>query len=338
MRATMIVALLLSIICVNSVIGAPDKHAMKNECKYNNLDSGTYRCILSDDEKSFFVDCMTDGTMYINPSQQSLYHYYKQAGLEMRFKLILSAQYGTIEDVDDDQIESLSLKEGETSDISDEDEIYDWNNPLLGGGKKSGSSQSEGIDDSTLDDDSLEQEELTKAEKSSVNKTAQYIVYGVIIVMALIFSIGICLLIYWWCCHQKILNKHRMNENIITNNDDDRSGRLLIDDQDNDNDNDDETQPFIDIRGSKTIHRQYLKSQGRTIYFGIGVDRNNHQNILESSMNNDDDIDIIQRERHNIYDDINGADDDEDGDDLIAHYGSTSNNGGYVIAKFPNNE
>ena len=255
----------------------------------------------------------------------------------MKFKLILSAQYGTIEDVDDDQIESLSLKEGEPSDISNEDEVYDWSNPL-GGGKKSESSRSEGIDDSTLDDDSLEQEELTTAEKSSVNKTAQYIVYGVIIVMALIFSIGICLLIYWWCCHQKILNKRRMNENIITN-DDDRSGRLLIDDQDNDNENDDETQPFIDIRGSKTIHRQYLKSQGRTIYFGIGVDRNDYnQNILESSMNNDDDIDIIQRERHNIYDDINGADDDEDGDDLIAHYGSTSNNGGYVIAKFPNNE
>lgn len=245
----------------------------------------------------------------------------------MDFKLLLSTKYDTIQDVDDLQIASLSLKE-EIS--SNQDDIYDWNNPLK---------KSQGVDDSNLDDDSLEQEELTKAEKSSVNKTAQYIVYGVIIVMALIFSIGICLLIYWWCCHEKILNKRRMNENIISNINDDRSGRLVIDDQDND-DNDDETQPFIDIRGSKTIHRQHLKSQGRTIYFGIGVDRN-HQN-MESSLNDDDDIDIIQRERHNIYDDINGADDDEDGDDLIAHYGSTSNsrniNGGYIIAKFPDNE
>ena len=50
MSATMFVALFLwMFLCINRVIGATDKHAMKNECTYNNLNSGTYRCILPDD-------------------------------------------------------------------------------------------------------------------------------------------------------------------------------------------------------------------------------------------------------------------------------------------------
>jgi len=58
---------------------------------------------------------------------------------------------------------------------------------------------------------------------------------------------------------------------------------------------------------------------------------------------------LLQRETNNIYDDINGVDDNEDGDDLIAHYaqygatnsnhGSNSNeNAGYVIGKYPNDD
>lgn len=72
---------------IHSVIGASDKHAIKNECTVNNLESGTYRCILQKDKVSFIVDCMVDGTMYINPSQQALYHYYK---LVYHFKILLS--------------------------------------------------------------------------------------------------------------------------------------------------------------------------------------------------------------------------------------------------------
>ena len=237
----------------------------------------------------------------------------------MKFKLILSAEYKSEQDVDDDQVQSLSLRAYESDQTALEEAKTDKEH-------KSDDEPEQGtdLDDSTLDNDSLEQQELTETEKATVNKTAQYIVYGVIIIMAFIFTIGICLLIYWWCCHEK-MNKRRMNENIITNSDDDRNGRLIGDAQDQE---DDERKPFIDIRGAKTLTRQHLRTQGRTIYFGIGVDRETN-----------DDIDILQRDRHNVYDDINGADENEDGDDLIAHYGSTDTsnniNTGYVIAKCP---
>ena len=69
--------IILIAIIITNALSAPDKHDMQNECKYNDLASGTYRCILPDDEISFFVDCMMDGTMYINPGQQALYHYHK---------------------------------------------------------------------------------------------------------------------------------------------------------------------------------------------------------------------------------------------------------------------
>ena len=123
----------------------------------------------------------------------------------MKFTLILSAEYGSEQDVDDETIESLSLKSYESEPDTVEDSKTDKEH-------KGDNAPEEGtdFDDSTLDNDSLEQQELTQTEKTTVNKTAQYIVYGVIIVMALIFTIGICLLIYWWCCNEKIMNKRRM--------------------------------------------------------------------------------------------------------------------------------
>ena len=60
---------------------------------------------------------------------------------------------------------------------------------------------------------------------------------------------------------------------------------MIGDGQDQDND---ERKPFIDIRGTKTLTRQHLRSQRRTIYFGIGVDRNH-------DIQSNDDIDILQR-------------------------------------------
>eukprot|EP00483_Globobulimina_turgida_P006702 UN06712 len=61
------------------VFNVPQKHALTNECEYNKLSTGTYRCILPDDHVSLYVDCMVDGTMYINPGQQSVYQHHKQA-------------------------------------------------------------------------------------------------------------------------------------------------------------------------------------------------------------------------------------------------------------------
>jgi len=282
---------LLSLIVIPFVIGAPEKHALTNECKFNNLKSGIYRCILTDEEVSFFVDCMVDGTMYINPGQQALYHYHKQAGLEMKFKLMESAEYNTEDDVNYENIEKLSENDGNI--MNDQDSTIN-------------------DDDSTIND-----EELTATEKHSVNLTAQYIVYGVIIFMALIFSVGICVLIYWWCCHHKKASDDSIKTNSFNN-------KLL---------DIDETAPFIDIRSSNTIKKQNDERIGKSIYFGM----NENENLL------------LQRETNAIYDDINSIDDNEDGDDLIAHYGqygatnsnhnSNSNeNAGYVIAKYPNDD
>eukprot|EP01084_Bolivina_argentea_P110796 197773_1 len=263
-----IVLLSLLMFCVDSV---PSKHALQNECKYNKLDPGRYRCDLVDDKISFDVDCI-DGTMYINPEQQSLYHYHKQAELQMKFVLILETNHES------------------------ESDISAQNLPIEYLTKHINENENEG--DPTLNSDSLESEELTTSQKKSVNLTAEYIVYGVIIVMALIFTLGIGLLIYWWCYHKFVFSdKIRVHNN--------------------------ETQPFIDIRSENTIQRQ------------------------SSGMKNDNNINNSQNNNLDVYHDIiNGVNDNEDGDDLIAHYGSTTisncninnnnQNHGYVIGQYQN--
>ena len=58
-----------------------------------------------------------------------------------------------------------------------------------------------------------------------------------------------------------------------------------------------ETQPFIDIRGERTIKKQHLHNKyGRTVYVN---------NAKVPPQVHDD---ILQRERHNIYDDIDLCD------------------------------
>merc|ERR1719242_510365 len=63
--------------------------------------------------------------------------------------------------------------------------------------------------------------------------------------------------------------------------------------------------------------------------------------IRSGPLSSDEDADerLLQNQSSNVYDDIDGADEDEDGDDMIAHYGSTQcskqhsgvDNSGYVI-------
>ena len=89
----------------------------------------------------------------------------------------------------------------------------------------------------------------------------------------------------------------------------------------------DERVPFVDIRSPNTIER---------------AKRNHYVNAQTVSIRPEHE-ELLQNQRSNVYDDINGADEDEDGDDMIAHYGSTAssnpigkehpavNNSGYVI-------
>merc|ERR1719273_1840346 len=93
----------------------------------------------------------------------------------------------------------------------------------------------------------------------------------------------------------------------------------------------DEKVPFVDIRSPNTIMRAKKAAElnAQTVSIRSGARGDDEDNEHEE---------LLQNQRSNVYDDINGADDDEDGDDLIAHYGSTSNsnpigarNDGYVI-------
>merc|ERR1719229_1271915 len=87
------------------------KHALRHECDETGLQSGTYEVILPHDE-SFMVD----GTMFINPGEQGLYHYRKQAGLQMKFKLIKAQQYHDLEEV---QLEDVAFPLNDDDDSSD---------------------------------------------------------------------------------------------------------------------------------------------------------------------------------------------------------------------------
>eukprot|EP00484_Ammonia_sp_Unknown_P002417 CAMPEP_0197075690 /NCGR_PEP_ID=MMETSP1384-20130603/211736_1 /TAXON_ID=29189 /ORGANISM="Ammonia sp." /LENGTH=286 /DNA_ID=CAMNT_0042514539 /DNA_START=106 /DNA_END=966 /DNA_ORIENTATION=- len=272
---------LWSFIAIGVIGGSTPKHALNNECASYHLNAGSYRCIV--DGQCLYMDCMVDGTMYINAEQQALYHYYKQTQHEMKFELMLSANYKSIEDVDEALIKSFALRSAADSNIDGEADT-----------------------DGELNDESLESEELTEPEKRTVNLTAQYIVYAVIIVMAIVFTLGVSALIYCWCCRGKC----------AWNKSDDEHRDLLID----------ETTPFIDIRGSATLQKKSLHHRvGRSVYLQSGT----HAGVENEQM------DELHRDRHNIYDDIDGADDSEDGDDLIAHYGATNNenSSGYIIAQ-----
>eukprot|EP01084_Bolivina_argentea_P302013 521215_1 len=197
------------IICAFST---PNKVSLQNECTFNNLESGTYKVIIPVSGYSFYVYCLVDGTMFINPGQQALYHFHKASKGDLIFKLKEKAKYYKVSDI----IDLHDDYDDDTSDASFEDE-----------------------------DDTTAEITLSSSEKESVNKTAQYIVYGVIIIMAIIFTFGICLLIYWWCCHHK---KPSLMRN--TNND-----LSLIEEGE---ENEQETTPFIDIRSESTINKQKL--------------------------------------------------------------------------------
>ena len=88
--------------------------------------------------------------------------------------------------------------------------------------------------------------------------------------------------------------------------------------------------PFVDIRSPNTIERAKLNAQINAQTVSIRP-RNSAEDVNEE---------LLRNQRSNVYDDINGADDAEDGDDMIAHYGSTAaahpvaaRNDGYVIGR-----
>jgi len=111
--------------------------------------------------------------------------------------------------------------------------------------------------------------------------------------MALIFAFGICLLIYWWFCHKT----ESSNPSLSKGN----HSLMGID----------ETTPFVDIRGTTTLRRQYSKRQISDDQDGVYFEEN------------EDELLQLQTQRNNVYDLINdGIDENEDGDELIAHYGS----------------
>eukprot|EP00483_Globobulimina_turgida_P000968 UN00970 len=116
----MIVASILLYLLTNCAFSVPES-ALKNECKKNTLSSGTYRFILPDDQTPFYVHCMVDGTMYINPEQQSLYRYHKEAALEMKFESILSADYESESDIDIENLPKLC-------DEDDDEESFEYKN------------------------------------------------------------------------------------------------------------------------------------------------------------------------------------------------------------------
>merc|ERR1712130_244282 len=118
---------------------------------------------------------------------------------------------------------------------------------------------------------------------------------------ALIFAFGICLLIYWWCCHQTTQSPNIIKPNTTVM---------------------DETTPFIDIRGSNTLKKQYSNSSLAAL---THRDTIHNLNAGGDALYFGDDP-LLQTERNNVYDTINDGDDNEDGDDLIAHYDKKEEN------------
>merc|ERR1712154_18208 len=99
-------------------------------------------------------------------------------------------------------------------------------------------------------DDPLQaiEDQITEKGKKTVNTTAQYIVYAVIIVMAIAFSVGICLLIYWWCCRQP--QQLSTGDNAIYASTLDKENTLDVID---------EKAAFMDIRSPNAILRAKMK-------------------------------------------------------------------------------
>jgi len=296
------------------------KHALSNECKETGLEAGTYEVLLPNDD-SFMVDCMVDGTMYINPGEQGVYHYRRQAGLKMTFKLLQAEQYHELEDVDYEFKNVLSAHN--VMSALDGDGIVDDEVGLIVVGDIDDSE--DGSDEPGYGEAGDFESEISEKGKKTVNRTAQYVVYSVIIVMAIAFSVGICLLIYWWCCRQQSASMDTLNPidgGEVDSGKEDRDVSTLG--------TIDERVPFVDIRSPNTIERAkqnaYINAQTVSIRSRNGADDENEE--------------LLRNQRSSVYDDINGADDAEDGDDMIAHYGSTTashpiaaRNDGYVIGR-----
>jgi len=292
------------------------KHDLPNECTETGLQSGSYQVLLPHDE-SFLIDCMVDGTMFINPGDQGLYHYRRQAGLKMTFKLLKAAQYQSLDDVDRDFKNALTAHNViSAADIAVEEE--EGGLIVVGDVDDESAESAAGYDDEA----SGFEEQITEKGKKTVNMTAQYVVYSVIIIMAIAFSVGISLLIYMWCCRQR---GHPMDtgnpiDGEAHSGKEDVSTLGTID----------ERIPFVDIRSPNTIERAKLNAQinAQTV------------SIRPRNGTEDENEELLRNQRSNVYDDINGADDAEDGDDMIAHYGSTTaahpiaaRNDGYVIGR-----
>jgi len=299
--------------------GSFKKHALSRECSSNGLESGVYRVSLPHEDSTFTVDCLTDGTMYIAPSEQGIYQYRKQTGMKMKFKLLKAARFDSLDEIDENVLPDLNALY--TDDASDEITIGDVDDEaallkieekseldLSADSRKGAHYQAEG--DYIGGPIELSADAASSKEKVSVNLTAQYIVYAVIIVMALVFSMGICLLVYWWCCRDKRGERGRggskdMKESLL-----ETDGAVSIKSKSSLG-TIDETAPFVDIRSPNTVKRK-----AKTVYLGMpGMGK------VKSGKGGGDGL---QRERSNVYDVIDGADDDEDGDELIAHYGATT--------------
>lgn len=253
----------------------------------------------------------------------------------MKFKLLQAHEYHSMEEVDYEALpkyygsgkfEGVPKPDADTVDAISADESGDNAEEeetiiIVGDIDDADSTDA----DSAYEGEAID-EDLSEKGKKTVNMTAQYIVYSVIIIMAIAFSIGICLLIYWWCCRAPTSPNDTMNpigDGEEQEKDDNISTLGTID----------ERVPFVDIRSPNTIERakrnHYVNAQ--TVSIRPAHDRDSEHEEL------------LQNQRSNVYDDINGADEDEDGDDMIAHYGSTSssypigkehpavNNSGYVI-------
>ncbi len=194
----------------------------------------------------------------------------------MKFVLILSAEYSSESDVDTanlPKLKDLSTNE-DMSEDSDNSEALDV-------------SDTNGTEDES--DSVLESQELTETEKKSVNDTAKFIVYGVIIALAAVFAFGICALIYWWACHRKAMTD---KDSMIANS---------------------ETQPFIDIRSENTLRKQTLAFEREKSA------KNDSRFYLEKGNGNGSGS--VGDVYHDIVNSVN-ENESESGDDMIRHYGA----------------
>ena len=224
---------------------------------------------------------------------------HRQTGLEMKFVLILPAEYTSESEVDSanlpklkdlsqtnnaiaDALEHNTDNSDEALDVSDNDESE--------GNGNGNDYDSEGT--------VLESQELTETEKESVNDTAKFIVYGVIIALAAVFAFGICALLYWWGCHRKCGNGMSATQ----------TKDSMIGDSD-------ETQPFIDIRSENTLRKQTLALEREKSA------KNESRFYLEKGNGNGSVSVSVGDVYHDIVNSVN-ENESESGDDMIRHYGA----------------